>query len=190
MMQIELCEKPIVLQANGAPPERPSWRCEEVCRRAAGNLAADVLEWSGESSDRLPNITKHLAKILQYYGPDGFDLAKQMESNGYDADAHLVEILDNADCLLSNAYNEVVAEWIALYGIKSDFAVGDVVEFDHQGRIATRKKVTGVVYQIDEAHGRLFIRSDELGHVAPGQMGTQGVILDYEKVVKTTEQAL
>ncbi len=184
MTQTLLCEIPVVYKDNNATPlPRPKRYDKDILRAAAAKLAPRVQEWARESDEMLLSITDDVYKALDCFQLDGYELAQQMEREGYEANAELVEILDDARWAASECHDAAVKEWVKLYNIKPPLGVGARVSFESYDPASKRRGTfEGSIYHIDEPQAQYYVRCAEMGHVPSSQMGAHGIILAYEDV--------
>lgn len=147
-------------------PGRPRRYAREFVRAAAEALAPDVAEWA-DDSDHQKIALDLFEAMTSIIGFDGFDIAKRLADNGWEPDAELVEILEQAESEIDSAYRKGVSQWIKLYNITPLFKIGDVVAFN--GRDASRSAadgeiVTGTICKVDAEQGSYTVNIPAFGH--------------------------
>ncbi|WP_158810280.1 hypothetical protein [Beijerinckia sp. L45] len=122
----------------GVPPTaRPGRSKPAIMRRAAEQLGIEVLALLKDPRAKLDDVVDDLLKVMGSR-TDGYDLAKQLERQGYDPDAEPVEILDTADSYVRNAHDDAVKEWVKAEDITLDLPLSAVVTTRHgDGPIAS-----------------------------------------------------
>lgn len=69
------------------------------------------------------SIVETLMKVIHL--GDGFDIAKELDDKGWDADAELVELMDRG--FVSEAERELIKQWVQCVGVKPKHAIGETV---------------------------------------------------------------
>lgn len=112
---------------------RPKQSDPAVIMYAAHIIAGRIVEeW--EPSGDTDEWAKSLAKEMRYAHRDGYALARELERyHGVSPDSQLVEILDEASSVLSDAHTDALEKWVKLTGWTPRFAQGDRVRHDTLG---------------------------------------------------------
>jgi len=133
-------------------PPRPIWQSYAVVGAAAPKVAAIIGAWSGEplGGERAVEI---IMGALATSDLDGYRLARNLEDGlGIKPDADLVESLDEAFDILSDAEVDAVAAWVAEHGVSCPAGVGDTVRAKWGG-----ETIEGVIVEIDTRLGLCMI---------------------------------
>lgn len=77
-----------------------------------------------ESEDLVEHLVKHFARHK-----DGFELAKDLEYEGWDITAETVQLLDEFDIHIGNALQDAEKEWIKTNNIQPPLKIGTEVEY-------------------------------------------------------------
>jgi len=158
--------------------KRPSSHDEKIDTLIAEELLDDVIGWLKASGDEDPDrdeVRKSLESAMDFED-DGYKIARQLDNDGWDVDAELVHILDNAFPNRIRIHRDFVAKWVEENGIKPTFEVGQTVAFKERN-----KSHTGEITRINEKQAEYTIYCAEMGHVREGT-GSHGVILPFEAV--------
>lgn len=172
------------LLIEGCETPRPKKSDRSILQLVAAKLAKEVNEWADDEENE--NTEKHMIEVLEdcFYDLDGYKMAKRLEDDyGYDCDAGLVNILDNADNLVRHHLSEATKKWVTENSIKPKFEVGQPVIVKHKD-----KDVAGTVGKIMDATAEYVVNCPSLGHRSPGLIGkgipgTYGIVVCYENVV-------
>jgi hypothetical protein len=155
---------------------RPKRHDKAILRQAAEALVPEVEEWIGESiSDQ--ERERLVSTLASRCGDDAYDIARELERDGYTPDSHLVEILDGFDTYRIHA--EAVRVWIAETGAAPKLAIGATVAIP--ARMREHEGVVGEIAAINERSGEYTIYCAALGHVREG-LGTHGLIFSWEEI--------
>lgn len=163
------------------PPPRPGLRDQSVLDAALALIWPEIVSWGIDEDDE---DSKESIRIgLDDYNLDGYRFARSLDSDGWDVDAALVEILDGASHHLRKAHDAAVKAWVAEHGwpgvrlptgtrvrakVGSRMVEGEVSQPEH-----------GAERYDQHAHYLLFCPSE--GHVKVG-LGSHGFIVDAESV--------
>ena len=112
---------------------------------------------------------------------NGYELARDLESQGFDPDSHLVEILDGASSLLYSAHTRGLKEWVKGWNIKIPFTLGQAVMVKHKGGM-----VSGKITKLEPEVAMCVVCCPELGHVESG-LGTHGLVINSEDIQAAEE---
>lgn len=163
-------------------PPRPKVSSPAIVRAAADALLPAIAEWNGSPfDDEDADAVRGLLRGMVY--SDAYDMAREFERAGWDANAALVDALDGWDFALHCAHQTAVREWVAAYAVRPRFMVGAVVN------VPRETNMTGEIASVDEQRGEYTVRIDALGHVRNG-IGTHGRIFAWEEVEAATTESL
>lgn len=180
-------------------PPRPMFS-DKTRRTAILSIAEEVQRWYGLSDDErdLDDVIDELKDGLDSFGQhdDGFDLCKALESNGWDTDRELMDILDGINSY--SALRSEVKEWVKAFNIKPKFSIGDQVKYprrDYRKGSATYRQlltVTGEITSINADEATYGICTPEHGDkkAVPGELGSSAIVIAFEEVIgAVTEEA-
>lgn len=105
--------------------KRPSPYSKENIARAAKKHSVELAQqWSDWTAEEWEE------SLIRHYRPhlNGYELAKEMERDGYSPDAEMVNELDTFDHYVSSCGREAEKEWVKLVGFNPEFSVGDDVD--------------------------------------------------------------
>lgn len=173
--------------------KRPTIYDKAVIKVAATKLLDDVLTWLNDSGDVIDysedveardSVLVQLSDALKTSSDnDGYKLARELEGEGWDPDARLVEILDNSAGYLREEVRRASAIWFDEQGL---MAIPNGTKVKSKQRGDTQGKV-GTVIDFHK-DGRYTVNFPELGHKDPNdrspRSGTTGIILDHENLEK------
>lgn len=107
----------------------PEERSPEVSNEIVNELLPLVMQCHGASEDdREEYRTELLSVIEESYNDDGYSLAKDLDSKGWEIDAELVEVLDATGRLRHKWYQIFRSRWVQSNGIVIPFNIGDLVQ--------------------------------------------------------------
>lgn len=152
--------------------KRPTIRDERVLQAAAKELLAEFNKGTGEGlseDDALYSIVEAIT-----WEDDGFRICRELENNGWDCDAEMVDIMDNAAAYKYRHHRELLAEWVKENSITPPLCVSARVRFVHRG-----EQRVGTIRSINADAAEYTVFCEELGHVREG-LGTHGTIVKYE----------
>ena len=172
--------------ANPKTP-RPGSRDDFIMRAAAQDLAPEVQRWSkaGNGDDNLDQITVDLRRALdRCIDLDGYQLARELDRIGWEADAELVEIMDGASGAVYKCHKAACIEWVQIEGMQPPL-IGAAVRIADE-RVAKRRNAEGLVGNIVANHpeGTSTVSFKDLGHSekpGPGG-GIIGFVLPWEEL--------
>lgn len=162
--------------------KRPSKRDSFVVAKAAEHGLDKVLAWLRQGGDDVPpdevdTVKRDLAKALAGWDLDGYKIAKDLDDDGWEPDAELVEILSDGWSWVSKAHDTAVSEWVRIHNPPL-LPEGLPVAFKDGSRL-----VSGTIIRADHAHARYTINCPALGHGAAA-----GRIIDYENISPAVEE--
>lgn len=137
--------------------------------KVAGYLGSD---WRDADE---PNIKKQVMRVLSS-NEDGYAMARELERDGWVEDRELVDLMDEGEEALQSAYTEIIGQWIEVYGITPERAVGDTVSTTNW----RRKGQVGTITRIYEDEAKYSVHF-------PDQSATASQVLWYEEVVDSPE---
>lgn len=85
--------------------------------------------------------------------------------------------LEYVEEAIRHNHEQDIEDWILNNAILPRCLVGDEVHFEHRGQ-----SYEGKIIEIRELRAQYVIYVAAMGHVEAGQVGTQGLVLDYEKI--------
>jgi len=123
----------------------------------------------------------------------GFGCFKLANKLDWDGDSQLVDILDMASLYASQAYNEILKEWVIAAHIKPTFKVGDKVRVIAERKYRADKGVehVGEIIQVDTDIAVYVVCITALGHIGMEnegkpmslrRTGTNGILYPFEDV--------
>jgi hypothetical protein len=154
-----------------------------ILRITVEHLLPAVMEWLGDASEDRDReeepVRIDLLKVISKV--DGYEMSKDLERHyGWIPDSELVEILEGAYSLRSQAHRRAEKAWVQENGIVPRFGIGDWVEC--QSRDDAKVLLRGQITRLDNETGRYLVMIPSLGHVPDGRLGTNGFVLEWEKV--------
>jgi hypothetical protein len=161
--------------------DRPRRNSPAVKEAALADFMPRVLKWMRQGGDNvrddeLPEIQEQLLEALDF-GNDGYQAASQLDRwHSWSCDSELVEILDGWPSCLYSAEDKAVRRWVKENKPQPPYPLGAHVEFGD----AIESPNYGEIVRIDAERATYTIRRP--GDAAPGQLGTQGVIIAFERV--------
>jgi hypothetical protein len=114
-----------------ASTPRPTRHSNAVLEGVAQDLTPEVCAWLGDvNRTRDPDLVKaDLLEALRRAYFDGYDLARYLDSHGWDSvDAQLVEILNSASSIAWSHERDAVRAWALGQGDALTLALGAVVD--------------------------------------------------------------
>jgi hypothetical protein len=112
------------------------------------------------------------------YEHNGFEIAKALDDKFYvSPDASLVEILEEVWYLGYRAIEEAQAYWILSEQIDPKYNINDQVKVKKDNKI-----YNATIRSVDNKTGKYTVNIPDLGHVPEGQLGTQGIVLNWEDI--------
>lgn len=153
---------------------RPTLYDPRVLRPAATDLVEDFKRATGEKVDEEDAI--HSVSEAIRYDDDGYDVCRNLDNDGWDCDAQMVEIMDNAGFYKSRYHDGLVAEWVKDNNIAPPFPLGTKVRFTR----GMKGPLVGEIIRIDSEKAQYLVFCADQGHVREG-IGTHGCMVEYEK---------
>lgn len=153
-------------------PPRPQRRDAHLIAVVADRLAEMLQpEYMGVPVETLK---QDLTEALRWGHPyDGYDLGKELDNEGYEMRAAVVEILDSAEGILSEALEAAVGDWVKAYDVKPRLKKDDVVQWKgEQGTI--------VAAHYDYMPGYYVLALPGHNQIANGIAG--GLLLPWEEL--------
>lgn len=152
---------------------RPKLSDDAVRDAVVEALLESVMQWReieicGDAEEK-EEVVADLKKALGW-DYDGYQIAKNLDGRGWDPDAALVDILDNAGGAARKAHGDLCRAWVAAEKREGP-AVGAAVVVQNKAGVVVR----------NEPDGRSLVRVPELGHVAEGR-GCHGVFVPWEEL--------
>lgn len=170
MTQMQLIE--------GAAPKRPvADESEDIA--VAELLLPRVMEWMNRTGsngeDDRDGVLAELTDALKWEH-DGYQLAADLDDVGWEPDAELVAILNDAAFIRHSVRHKRVRQWVKDWDIKPAVLVGTKV---HVRRGFGYVQGEVIATNAEDATYTVFCES--LGHVRSGD-GTRGMIANFEDV--------
>ena len=162
---------------------RPKRNNEEIMSETAKVIAKKVLSWTRQDYFTEEDVIDALCKVLPF-SDDGYELAKEMEDEGFDADSELVSIMEGASWELDRQHRKAVKQWVKDNDIRPKLKEGDEIHI--QVRQRDRTKYDAIIAEVREETAEYMVAVPDLGHIKEG-LGTHGYILRYEWVEEQLE---
>jgi hypothetical protein len=152
--------------------------------RAAGQELVDRLiknrEFNeSERSDIEEQLIETLGDIRDY---DGYTIMKELDdSHGWAGSSYLVDEFNGIHSIITKKHKERTKRWIQDNGIAPLYALDAQVFVKENG-----KDHVGKVIDVDCDWGTYTVFVEALGHKPKGQLGTQGIVYNWEEVENWT----
>lgn len=171
--------------------KRPTIYDNDVIAAAVESLWPDVAAWLGDDAPTeavdVENCKTSLRRAMKYNHGDAYKIARDLDRDGWDVDAGLVDVLGSAAGALYDAEKAAVRAWVAAGGVTANLPTGTRVKHPHlRGHV-------GTIIDADQKYGnprdlgRYLVFCAEAGHVREGN-GTHGVYLDHEDVEVVSDE--
>jgi hypothetical protein len=160
-------------------PPRPSYLDKEVTDAVVERIFPEIMGWMYEpkhfsSQSEIASIKAELFSAIQY-DDDSYDIARNLEREGWDCGRELVDVLDSVPQYRHEVHKRIIQQnWVLKYGVVPKFSVGDAVVFTLKG-----KQETGEITRIHPETAQYTIYCAQHGHVRKG-VGVHGHIIDFE----------
>lgn len=157
---------------------RPSQNMSLINEKIVDMLLPKVLQWMEcnlEDKDYVFQVRYDLINAIEFTD-DPYKIVKNLESQSWEGDRDLIDIMDEIYMLRHEAYNSLIKEWVIQHNIKPEYSVGTLVNF--KIRSVSYK---GEIINVDGALGEYVIFSEQYGHVRD-ENGTQGIRIPFEDV--------
>lgn len=126
------------------------------------------------------------------YIPDGYELAKDFESENWQVDADFVELVDWWEHELYTAHQKLKEAWVIENGIKPLLFIGATVKVlerwvtlakNHQGKAVYDGEIT----KVDTKRGEYHVFIESVGHLraGSGKNGVTGVLVGFADLEST-----
>jgi hypothetical protein len=133
---------------------RPSSSAKEVVKAAAEAYAEHMhSQWTDWS---IQEWAEALARNHSAF-KDGYQLAKDLERDGFDPDAQMVSDLDGFGFEVSRAHGRAVKDWVKLVGFDPLYEVGDTILAP---RILDDKGGSGKITEILHDTAEYLVKTD------------------------------
>lgn len=112
----------------------------------AKKLAEELMSYSGHGLGEDPEeVAESIEQALDDAGPnyDGFAIGKELDDQGWEVDASMVEELDCADNLVEEELKVMTVAWMKETGYELPYKTGDAVTAKWN-----RKEISGKVHEI------------------------------------------
>lgn len=167
---------------------RPTIRDEAIIAAAVDQSWAQIAEWfDGELEDPAEAKREVVEAIRHAFTGDAYEVARELDRAGWDADLALVEILDSVCHGAYAACIRAVKAWVQTHGIAPSLSVG--------ARVNARalNGHTGVIHSLEYAErGEYLVFCAALGHgkLSDGGGVTRGLILPFEDVTAVERELI
>src|SRR4051812_30692820 len=104
---------------------RPDINDTAVRSRAIDALIVEIRGWNPTMSEQSEEDAREI--LGDSLHDNGFEIAKEFDRNGWEVDARLVELLDDAFSALHSALRKCVHEWVEATSPRPTLAVGAAV---------------------------------------------------------------
>jgi len=94
---------------------------EQAAKKHAEEIARQIKDIDAEA------LAEDLVEHYRSY-QNGYDLAKDLEREGYEIDVEFVNLLDDFDYAVGSAQRDAEKEWVQKVGFTPEFKVGDHVD--------------------------------------------------------------
>ena len=133
---------------------RPSSSAKEVVKSAAEAYAKHMhSQWSDWSIEEWSEALTRNHSAFK----DGYELAKDLEREGFDPDAQMVAELDGFGFEVSSAHSRAVKDWVKLVGFEPLYEVGDT---GLGPRILDDKGGSGKITEIRHDTAEYLVKTD------------------------------
>lgn len=173
---------PAVYNWVGKP--RPTSGHEEVQKIVALQLLPAVMAWLKNGGDTDPDEDDVLSDLSDNFDSDGYQFARNLDSDGWSPDAELVDVLSGAS--LYQAQAQCVKAWMEQNNITAKLAVGakvmltpQFISWSTSRRGETVEAMLGEVTEVRDGSYSVFVAG--LGHVREG-VGTHALVIPWEKL--------
>jgi len=169
-------------------PPRPSCFDKKVTNVVVDRIFPEIMDWMREfkyspSHSEIDSIKEELFLVIQHNN-DSYEIVKNLEDKGWDADRRLLDVLDSVPHYRHEAHKKIVhQDWVLKHGVVPKFSVGDMVSFAFKG-----KQETGEITRVHPEEAQYTIYCTQHGHVRQGS-GTHGHIIDFERCEFSKENA-
>jgi hypothetical protein len=98
-------------------------------------LAEEICSWLNEeeSEDEIFNYLKNKFTVNDFRIENGYELCKEMDSDGYEPDEDLVEIMSSSSYLVYKAFEQAQKDWVVKCEIIPALNIGEEVEIKYEG---------------------------------------------------------
>lgn len=139
---------------------RPSSSAKEVVKTAADVYAKQMhSQWKDWS---IEEWSEALARNYSAF-KDGYEMAKDLEREGFEPDAQMVAELDNFGFEVNSAHGRAVKDWVKLVGFEPLYEVGDTVLVP---RIPADKGGSGRISEILHETAEYLVKTDPSSNIA------------------------
>lgn len=110
------------------PPPRPTFK--DLSKKALyKSLVEEIATWADMAEEDVQADVEAILRNKSAFYSDAFDLAKEFDHKGYNADSALVSLLDGVSYHYHDALKAATQAWVKGYGVKAMFSIGDSVTF-------------------------------------------------------------
>lgn len=164
------------------PAPRPTELTEEIKPRVIKAINQLLAGWqNGALSDE--SVGKYIYK-KHLFTWSGFEIAKDLDDKfGVVPDTQLCDLLDDIPSIRREFIDKLVVHWVAQEHIEPKHVIGDTVTVTIQSSNQGGGTYTGTIYDISREKALYTVNIPALGHVARGEIGTQGRVFNFEDVL-------
>ncbi len=142
--------QPEITGLNREKLPRPTRYMPEVIEKSAQAAASEIIEQLDDTTclASAEQLKSHLIEFSHYWG-DGYELARELESNYgylYSPNSHFVDCFNNLDSYRYQMLSEALKIWVKYRELSPDFKVGDMVKVTQKGPAFEK---VGRVYAVD-----------------------------------------
>ena len=161
---------------------RPKRSDDDIELQAAKELCRRLIKRVPDlSEDNFEEMCDDILDAIAYE-TDGYKIARELESHGWDVDDEIVDVMREASFVRNDVLDRAVKLWAADAQAEPQFEVGATVRFSHRGQ-----EVEGVVVKLDLQRAQYIVQCASLGHVASG-VGVHGIVANFEDVFEVAEK--
>jgi len=158
--------------------KRPHEQDDLVIKHTLELFMPKVISYLGDDwyeSER-ESVEEHISDVLRE-NSDGYDMARELESrHHWEQDRALVDLMDQGEMYQRKAFEEILKQWITVYGIAPARKVGHVVgttNWHRKGQVGTIRKI----YEDSARYGVQY----------PDHAPTSWQLIPYEEVIDAPE---
>ena len=169
--------------------KRPHRNDSATLKKAALAIFPKVVEWLKGNDDYFETDNDYLLEDIvnaSFGETDAYQIAKNLDANGWSPDAELVDILDTIFTEQYHAREAAEKQWVKDNGLQAPNLQSKVTCKGHEPKVPST--AIGIVIQNFES-GKSSVYFESLGHVKTG-IGTNGTLLPWEDltVVETKNE--
>lgn len=169
------------MNATTTPP-RPDRNCEYVLKQTALEIAQKLVKDWSQDIGTPEECAKDIEQAI-HYNSDGFDIAQTLDRKGWQCDAALVEIVNDAWHIKHKHHRKLLQDWVKANNLKGP-EIGAMVTWP---KCREKNSGIGIVTRNDD-DGTSCVRFPDLGHITDEEAksrtsGTLGSIVAWEDLV-------